>query len=373
MICKKLTLSAVPIAILALCSLPPMSAYTLLTEQTTTISLCGHLFNIDSNAAGLTAQQRAQIVQKNLDNALVAARDRTASAVRVEVVNRNPVVTLDHFMVVTADGNSASRSNMTQMELAQKWANSIRVCLADSDAINKYISMLTGKYPTKKVAFGGMTRDEIAVAPSAMLFPIELVTPISTDTTQLGDRIEAVISKDVPLETSYAGYLPAGTQVFGAVESALPYVPNHYAGRDAFTVNFYEFRTPDGKRIPIDAHIYGSVNNSRMVNIKPLFAQCCGNGTTVKDLSLINVHVKPAKGNIVGSWKGLSIEGPLGETKSMQKLTGEFDGHLRAPGLEYSMPRLVFDRQEDLVLPAGEPMLLQLSATTTIAVAGRSL
>jgi hypothetical protein len=350
-----------------------MSADTLLTEQTTTISLCGHLFDIDSNAAGLTAQQRAHIVQQNLDNALIAAKDRTASAVRVEVANSNPIVTLDHFMVVTADGNSASRSNITQMELAEKWAKSIRICLADSDAVNKYISMLTGKYETKKVAFGEMTRDEIAVAPSEMLFPIELVTPISTNTTQLGDRIEAVISHDVPLQTSYAGYLPAGTRVFGAVESALPYVPNNYAGRDAFTVNFYEFRTADGKRIPIDAHIYGSINNSRMVNIKPLFAQCCDNGTTIKDLSFIKVHVKAAKGNIVGSWKGVSIEGPLGETKSMQKLTGQFDGRLSAPGLEYSMPRLVLDRHENVLLPAGEPMLLQLSATTTIAVAGRSL
>jgi len=58
----------------------------------------------------------------------------------------------------------------------------------------------------------------------------------------------------------------------------------------------------------------------------------------------------------------------------MQKLNGEFDGRLSAPGLEYGMPRAIFDRrQANLVIPTGAPVLLQLSATTTIAVAGRSL
>jgi hypothetical protein len=322
----------------------------------------------------MTAEQRAQKIQANLDDSIVAAKDRSASAVRVEIANRNPVVTLDHFLVATADGNSASRSNLTQMALAQKWANSLRVCLADSAAVDKYVSMLTGKYPEKKLALGSMKRDEIAVAPAESIFPIKLLTPISTETAEIGDRIEAVISHDVPLQTSFASYLPAGTAVYGVVESALPYVPNHYDGRDAFTVNFYEFRTPDGQRIPIDAHMYGSTNAPRMVNLKPMTAQCCGNGSTVKELSLINVHVAAVKGNVVGSWKGESIEGPLGETKSMVKLNGEYDGHLRAAGLEYGMPRVIFDRrQANFVLPAGAPMLLQLSATTTIAVAGKTL
>jgi hypothetical protein len=157
------------------------------------------------------------------------------------------------------------------------------------------------------------------------------------------------------------------------MESALPYVPNGYAGKDALTVNFYEFRTPDGQRIPIDAHIYGSVNSARKVSIKPLFAQCCLNGTTVKDLSFIKINVAPAKGNVVGSWKGVSSD-PKGDTKSMHKLTGAFDERNWASGLEFSMPRLIFDtREANLVVPTGAPMLLQLSATTTIAVAGRSL
>lgn len=375
MICKKLKLSVVPALMLAACSLPAWSADTFLTEQSTMISICGHLFEIDSNAAGMTAQERAQKVQLNLDNALVAAKNRTPSAVRVAMLNRNPVVTLDGFLVVTADGNSASRANMSQTRLAEKWANSIRICLADSDAVDKYLAMLTGNFPAKKkIALGNMTRDEIAVAPAEMLFPAELTTPISVNDAQIGDRIEAVISTDVPMRPSFATYLPAGTLVFGRIESACPYVPNKFAGKDAFTVNFYEFKTPDGQIVPINAHLYGSKNDVRMVHIKPQLAECCGNGTTLKNESLIKVHVWPTVGNIVGSWKGASIEGPLGPTLAMQKINGEFDGRLSAPGLEYGMPRAIFDRrQASLVIPAGAPVLLQLSATTTIAVAGRSL
>ncbi len=125
------------------------------------------------------------------------------------------------------------------MQLAQKWvADSIRFCLADSAAISKYLAMLTGKYPLATVPLSGqLAGDEVVVAPSASLFPISLITPISSDTSAIGDRIEAVISHDVPLRTSYASYLPAGTIVYGEIAAAN--LPNHYLGKDAFTINFF--------------------------------------------------------------------------------------------------------------------------------------
>lgn len=347
------TARLIPAAILALCSLPAGNAQVLYASESTVITACDAMFNIDSNAAGLTAKQRATIVQCNLDNALIESLDRRPSAVRVEVVNRNPVVTLNHRHIVTADDNSAKRSGMTRMQLAEKWADSIRGCLANSAAIDKYLAMLTGNYPVKTLATGIMTRDEIAVLSTEVLLPIDLVTPISTNTARLGDRIEAVLSHDVPLRTSYASYLPAGTMVIGQVEDASPFIANNYAGKDAFTVNFYELRTPDGKRVPIDAHIYGTINSWRQISIKPVSAQCCDNGTTVKDMNLVRVQVNPSKGNIVGSWKGAPMDTPAwGDNK---------------------YPRLVFKRHPGtLIAPAGEPMLLQFSATTVIAVAGRS-
>src|SRR4029077_1875388 len=101
-------------------------------ERATVMGACGKLFDVDANAAGITAQERAAIIQKNLDSAIIHAKNRTPSAVNVMVVNRNPVVTLDGFHIATADGNSAARHRTTQMQLAQEWANSIKFCLADA-------------------------------------------------------------------------------------------------------------------------------------------------------------------------------------------------------------------------------------------------
>ncbi len=341
-------------AILMSGSLPAaQAAETLLVTESTYITACGNLFKIDSNAAGMTAGERALKVQRNLDNALIAAKDRSPESVRVQIVNRNPVVTLDHYIIVTADGNSAARSGLTSMQLAQKWADSIRFCLADSAAISKYLAMLTGKYPLATIPVTGqLAGDEVVVAPSASLFPISLITPISTDTSAIGDHIEAVISHDVPLRTSYASYLPAGTIVSGEIAAAN--LPNHYLGKNAFTINFYSMTTPDGKKIPIDAHVYGGANTWRQINIKPLFAECCKPGTTIKDSTFVTIHVNVAKGHIVGAWKGANVDESLNP--------------------DNRLPKLVFKRTfNPTLVPAGEEMMLQLSATTVIAVTGRTM
>src|SRR5277367_6465000 len=142
-----------------------VTAQNIVGARTTIITACGKLFSIDSNADNLTPEQRAQIVQKNLDNALIAAKHRTPDAVRVSMMNRNPIVTLDGFYIVTADGNSAARNRMTQLELAHKWADSIRFCLADAKSIENYIAMLTGRYPKSKVVAEAATSTDVAVLP----------------------------------------------------------------------------------------------------------------------------------------------------------------------------------------------------------------
>ena len=148
---------------------------TYLAETASIVGACGKLFEVDANAAGLTAQERAAIIQKNLDYAVVYAKNRAPSAVQVLVVNRNPVVTLDGFHIATADGNSAARNRMTALQLAQKWADSIKFCLADASAMDKYLSMLTGNYAQVAAA----PRSEmVAYVPAGTFLPIKLVTPI---------------------------------------------------------------------------------------------------------------------------------------------------------------------------------------------------
>ena len=140
----------VPLALLSCASLNQAFSAETFVSESTVITACGKLFAIDANAAGLTAEQRARIIQRNLDNALISAKHRTPSAVRVVMMNRNPVVALDGYYIATADGNSAARNGMTQLELAEKWAESIRMCLSDTASIDKYLAMLTGSYKMEK-------------------------------------------------------------------------------------------------------------------------------------------------------------------------------------------------------------------------------
>jgi hypothetical protein len=328
------------IAALSLATPIAMSA-DYLAESVKIIGACGKLFEIDSNAAGLTAQERAAIIQKNLDYAIVHAQRRTPSAVQVIVVNRNPVVTLDGFHIATADGNSAARHNVSQMQLAQEWADSIKFCLADAAAINKYLAMLTGNFPAVVAETKSQT---IAYAPAGMFLPVKLTTPIASNTCQLGDSIQAVLSTDVPLKTSaegtmYEAYLPAGSLLVGhVVDASTPYF-----GRDALSVKFHEIRTPDGEIIPINAHILGGENAWSMVHALPQTASCAVE-TAFRPSGAAKLVA--AKGSICGGWVGNEISAGL--------------------GVPYD--KFVLTSRAYTSAPAGEEMLVQLTAPSEIAV-----
>ena len=185
-----------------------------------------------------------------------------------------------------------------------------------------------------------------------MLFPVKLVTPINALSAKYGDKVEAEVSHDVPLPPSYASYLPAGSIAEGELVSAKPYTYNNYAGKDSFTVKFFAFRTPDGRIIPIEGHFLGGLNTWRAITIQPSVAECCGNSTVLKNNSIVSVHVQPSKGDIVGGWRGLRSEEMY----------------------DIRFPRLVFSRKHPaLIVGSGEPMLLQLDSTTTIAVGAQSM
>jgi hypothetical protein len=333
-------------------AIPTMTqAETIVASRTTVIGACGKLFAIDSNAAGMTAEQRASIVQKNLDHALINAKYRSPDSVKVGMMNRNPIVTLDHFYIVTADGNSATRAGMSQRQLAQKWADSIRFCLADANAINNYIAMLTGKYAVKQTVSSVTINQDVAVAPAGMNFPVQLASALVLDSARVGDPIQAVLSTDVPLGPNYTSYLPAGTLALGQLVSAEPFVPNHFGGKNALTFNFYAFKTPDGKDIPINGHILGDVDKWRYVSLNPIEPNCCGEKTTKvllhkPDGNIETVSLTGVRGEIGGAWRGMPVD--------QQTQSG--------------FRRMLLTDTKGLVLPAGEPMFLQLNATTTIAV-----
>lgn len=339
------------VGIATTCSIAIAQQAAVTAKSTTVITACGELFAIDSNADKMTAKTRTEIVQKRLDDALVAAKDRTPSAVKVQILNRNPVVTLDNYLIVTADGNSAARARLTQLQLAEKWADSIRQCLAHTDEVNKYISMLTGKFEKKVAVAETLEAGEVAVCPSEMLMPISLAAPIACDGAGLGDHVEAVITHDVPLRPKFDSYIPAGSRVLGEIKDANLYVPNKFAGKDGITVSFYEIRLPDGKTIPITGHIYGGLNDWRMVHIKPTTAEHVNSVVMEKDDAMyVNINLAPKNGVIVGGWKTAPVDEQT----------------------QTAFRRMVIKRHPGLLVPSGEPMMMQLSGTTSIAFARQS-
>ena len=84
-------------------------------------------------------------IQHNLDNSLVAAADRSSSAVKITYVQGLPVISLGGYYITTVDGIMAKAAGSSPSLLAAKWANALRGALENQLSINAYVSQLTGK------------------------------------------------------------------------------------------------------------------------------------------------------------------------------------------------------------------------------------
>jgi len=361
----KKAISMAVIAIAATLSLQPAKSETAIT--TTQIMACGPLFSIDANADHKTAAERASIVQKNLDNALIAAKNRNAAAVRVAFQNNNPIVTLDNFYIVTADKNSAVRAGLSQEELAQKWANNLKHCLSDSAMVTKYISSLTGKFTSEKISTRNMNRTDVAVLPWGTCLPVAVEQDLHLADATLGTPITLSLVTDVPMGPGYATYLPAGTLALGEMVDAEPNNPNNLAGHHALMAHFYALQTPDGAQIPISGHILGGVNSWRAASINPLQPTV---DTRVQARLYADVNQGVSMNGTGGSKMFSSSATP--EIKQPGAFPGVIAGAWRGAEedtmVQAGFPKTLFSKHCNLVLPAGERMTLQLSSTSTIAI-----
>lgn len=333
----------IPIALSALVALglnvaKPAKADNVLLKQTRTITLCGDLFDINANADRLTAEERARIIQANLNNALIKTKDRSPKAVTIRVYNNLPNVELGGYHIATADTNSAIRANMTCMQLAEKWAASIKQCLADSETVEKYVSTLTTS--TKSIEQAMVAdRKHIAVIPSEFRMPIKLASKFYFDGTNVGENVTAVLSKDTPLGPQFDTYIPAGTLFHGAVVDAGIYSYNHFPNRNAVTIQFNCMETPDGQQIPIKGHIVGGVNQFEIAKKPSADAQGAVDLSSAKSIA--------TKGLIAGAWVGDAL--PKDE--------------------QARLPRLFMNRGSVFDIMPEQDLELQTSATTSISVA----
>lgn len=340
---KRITTN-IPIALTALVAAgfiaaPFVGADEVTVTETATVRLCGPLFSIDSNADKMTAVQRVKIIQGNLDRALIETTltQRAPSFVAVKMKNRNPVVELDAHHIATADGNSAKRAGMSQIELAEKWADSIKKCLADSKAVETYISSLRLETGPSKVL---VEMDKhISVVPPETKLPIKMASRFYFDGATLGDNVSAVLSRDVPLGPQFKTYLPAGTIAHGKVVPASLYTFNGFPNKNAVTIDFHALETPDGQEIPIHGFVVGGVNKFFRADALMADTQCAiiaPAGATVA-----------AKGLITGAWVQPGMERDL----------------------QARMPRLTMDRGSSFEILPGEELQLETAATTSIAIA----
>lgn len=109
------------------------------------VRLAGQVvFTTKSASGGMTSDQRAEAIQRNLDNALVAAQDRSGSAVNIVYVKGVPVITLGGYQVVTVSASDAKDQGTTPAILAQRWADALRGSLQDQASVSSYVAQLTG-------------------------------------------------------------------------------------------------------------------------------------------------------------------------------------------------------------------------------------
>ena len=359
-------------------------------------------------AGGLTADKRAAAVQQNLDNALVAAKDRGPSSVNITYVKGVPVITRGGYQVVTVDSASAKSTGSSPALLAKKWADSLRESLRDQASIQSYVGQLSGDYfasapstinapaPQQQPAYnpnqqpqqgygqsqntyqaqtpyqqpapyqqqapygqpqGGYRQGRITYAPAGLVIPISLSSGIATQVAKAGDLIQASVSQTVMLGDST---IPAGSTIIGTITEAKG---GTYLGRaGSLDIKFNRLRTPDGTETPISAHLIGGIGKYTGTGTddttikgetwKTKLGQAAirggiGAGTGAALGTAVGAIAGGGRGVGKGAWSGTAIGGTVGVAQSVLLRKGK-----------------------DVLIPAGTAMQLQLDAPVTVAGAG---
>ena len=233
-----------------------MTPYPVLADASIgTVRLAGQAIFANKAAAGATSiDARTTTIQNNLDNALVAATNRSPSSVKIVYVKGLPVITLGGYTIVTVDSANAKSAGVTPAVLAQRWANSLRQALTDNASVTSYVSQLTGdtsslqavsqapttapahqtyngannenynpwhgqhgnaqaqygnaqaqygnnqtQYGNNQRQYAGYQQGRVVYAPAGLTFGITLSTSIATQVAKPGDLIQAQVSQGVVL------------------------------------------------------------------------------------------------------------------------------------------------------------------------------
>lgn len=157
------------------------------------------VFTIQAAAGGFTPLERTIIVEKNINNALLGARDHSPSNVEIIMINQLPVIRIDGKHVVTITSECAKFAGIPMDELAREWANGIRNVLSQTAMVHQYLSEMSGNFlttiynpPYRQARLEAARLNHAAVAARADL-PTTLV---SSDTFE-DKGFKALLERDV--------------------------------------------------------------------------------------------------------------------------------------------------------------------------------
>lgn len=143
------------------------------------------VFTVNAPAGGFSAEERSIIIERNLNNAIMAAHDRSPNAVSVVVINHLPVIRVGGKHVLTVDTNLASAYGTPPFQLAESWAARMKGVLADSAKVKAYIAQLGGDFlyspysPPYRKAQWIQARLNHASNEARMDMPLDLVSSAS--------------------------------------------------------------------------------------------------------------------------------------------------------------------------------------------------
>lgn len=312
----------------------------------------------------MTVADRASTIQKNIDNALVAATNKSPSAVGVTYVKGLPVVTLGGFYVTTVDSATAKAAGTTPSVLAQRWSNALKTSLKNEAAVNSYIAQLTGSGASNVTA--GTTTTEtgsypyyqqgrIVYIPAGMTLPVALSSSVSSANAKAGDRIEAKIAETVNLgETN----IPEGSVVIGQITEAN--AGSRMGKSGMLGVKFSTLRTPNGQETPISAHIVGGIGKYEGIGSTSNLVKGETTGTKVKK-ALIHGGVGAGGGALLGTTIGAIAGGGRGAGR------GAIFGTAIGAGLGVANSFLL-RKGEDVKVESGQTLKLQLDAPASLSM-----
>jgi hypothetical protein len=199
-----------------------------------------------------------------------------------------------------------------------------------------------GGYATNYGDSGYYLHGRVVSIPKGTLMTVQTNQPISSLGTRLGDTISATLESDVFVNDVVA--IPAGTQIMGQVANVEE--AGHLGKHGTIDVRFDSIKMPDGKVIPMRAHIVTKDESGVLKGDS--FAMDVAKGVGVAGVSTgVGTLMGTAAGSLLGSVGtgalfGLGV-GALG-------------------GMGYAVAR----KGKEVVLPSGSRMSLMIDMPVTV-------